>query len=288
MVAVSELVLASITPDPWLQRLLFFLFGVGLVTYLWRARGGRTIFMRRIPGLDKIDEAVGRAVEMGRPVVFVPGIGYLNDPGTLTAFGLLEKAATLCARYSVRLMVAVCYPELVPVMVSIVREAYRSESKLEEFAEDDIRYMPGGQFYFAVATMGWMRRERIAASLLFGAFFAEALMLSETAQQLGAVQIAGTQQPMQIPFLIATCDYVLIVEEYLAAHAYVMREPVHLSSIRTQDLLKATLMALMVVGVVSTTLVAAERIQSDFVENLLVHFGDLIKALVLNIVSLFR
>jgi hypothetical protein len=274
VVAVSELVLASVTPDPWLQRLLFFLFGVGLLTYLsWIRRGGK-MFMRTIPGLDRIDEAVGRAVEMGRPVFFVPGIGWLADPGTLTAFGLLERAATRCARYGVRLCVATADPMMVPVMENIVREAYRSEGKLESFNEDDIRFLPGGQFYFAVAAMGWMRREKIAASLLFGAFFAEALMLSETAQQLGAVQIAGTQQPMQIPFLIATCDYVLIVEEYLAAHAYIMREPVHLASIRVQDTLKAAMIVLMVLGVISITLLVAGVTSVDAVTRFIEQFHN--------------
>lgn len=263
---------ASITPDPWLQRLLFVLFGCGLLIYLYLARRGRPIFMRRIAGLDKIEEAVGRAVEMGRPVFFVPGIGGLDDPGTLTAFGLLDPVARLCARYDTRLLVPLVDPTLLPVTTSIIREAYRAEGKLEAFSEDNVRFLPGGQFYFAVAAMGWMRRERIAASLLLGAFFAEALMLSETAQQVGAVQIAGTQQPMQIPFLIATCDYVLIVEEYLAAHAYVMREPVHVASIRTQDLLKSLLMVLMVLGVVSVTLFVSGVIQVDFVERFIERF----------------
>ena len=273
MIALTaDLLFSSITPDPWLQRLIFLLFGVGLLAYLFYTRRGRKMFMRRIAGLDKIEEVVGRAVEMGRPVFFVPGIGGLADPGTLTAFGLLERAARSCARYGIRICVPVCYPEIVPVIVNIVREAYRAENKLENFIEDDIRFLPGGQFYFAIAAMGWMRRERIAASLLFGAFFAEALMLSETGQQIGAVQIAGTQQPMQIPFLIATCDYVLIVEEFLAAHAYTMREPVHLASIRTQDLLKAAMMVLMVVGVVSATLFLSGVIEVDFAERFIERF----------------
>ncbi|MBN1917809.1 MAG: hypothetical protein JW889_07870 [Verrucomicrobia bacterium] len=268
-VLTNGLFFLSITPDPWLQRLVFFLFGAGLLFYLSRTRRGGEVFMRRIAGLDKIDEAVGRAVEMGRPVFFVPGIGGMSEPATLTAFGLLDRTARLCARYSVRLCVPTLYPEMIPILVNIVREAYRSEGKQEEFNEDDIRFMPGGQFYFAVATMGWMRRERVAASLLFGSFFAEALMLSETAQQLGAVQISGTEQPMQIPFLIATCDYVLIVEEYLAAHAYLVREPVHLSSIRTQDLLKAAMMVLMVFGVISATLYSSKVIGVDVIERFL-------------------
>jgi len=266
-VPAGELLLASITPGPWFLRTLFLIFGAGILITLYKTRRGEPIFMRRIPGLDKIDEAVGRAVEMGRPVFFVPGIGWLTDPGTLTAMGLLERAATLCARYNTRLLVAVVAPEIVPVMTNIVREAYRAENKLEYYNEDDIRFLPGGQFYFAIAAMGWMRRERISASLLFGAFFAESLMLSETGQQLGAIQIAGTQMPMQIPFLVTTCDYVLIVEEYLAAHAYIVREPVHVASIRMQDLMKVLMMLIIALGIAGATLTVTGVTDFNWVEE---------------------
>ena len=258
---------ASITPDPWLLRLLFFVFTAGILISLYRARRGEPVYIRRLPGLDKIDEAVGRAVEMGRPVFFVPGIGGISDPATLTAFGLLDRAATRCARYNVRLLVVTAEPVAVPIITNIIREAYRSENKLEYFIEDNIRYLPGGQFPFAVAAMGWMRRERVAASLLFGAFFAESLMLSETGQQLGAIQIAGTPQPLQIPFLVTTCDYVLIVEEYLAAHAYLTREPVHVASIRMQDLMKALMVFVVVLGIAAATVQAAGLTDFNWAEE---------------------
>jgi hypothetical protein len=167
----------------------------------------------------------------------------------------------------VRLLVVTPDAVAVPIVTNIIREAYRSENKIEHFSQDNVRFLPGGQFPFAVAAMGWMRRERVAASLLFGSFYAESLMLSETGQQLGAIQIAGTPQPLQIPFLVTTCDYVLIVEEYLAAHAYLMREPVHVASIRTQDIMKALMVFVVVLGIAAATLLAAGVVDFNWVEE---------------------
>ena len=35
--------------------------------------------LRRLPGIDAIEEAIGRATEMGRPVLFIPGINDIDD-----------------------------------------------------------------------------------------------------------------------------------------------------------------------------------------------------------------
>ena len=46
---------------------------------------GIPLKLRKIAGLEAVDEAVGRATEMGRPIMFVPGIldmnGHSNDRG---------------------------------------------------------------------------------------------------------------------------------------------------------------------------------------------------------------
>ncbi len=37
------------------------------------------MFVRRIAGLDHVEEAIGRATEMGKPILYVPGIGTMAD-----------------------------------------------------------------------------------------------------------------------------------------------------------------------------------------------------------------
>jgi hypothetical protein len=53
---------------------------------------------------------------------------------------------------------------------------------------------------------------------------------------------------------MACCDYCLIGEEIFAVSAYLSRDKVQLGAIFGQDIVKAIVMGLMVVGVVLTTL----------------------------------
>jgi hypothetical protein len=82
-----------------------------------------------------------------------------------------------------------------------------------------------------------------------GYFFAESLILAETGQSVGAIQIAGQADPTQLPFFVVTCDYTLIGEELYAASAYLSREPVLLGSIRGQDIYKALCIVVGLAGI---------------------------------------
>ena len=81
-----------------------------------------------------------------------------------------------------------------------------------------------------------MVREKPAACFYMGAFFAESLILAETGNTIGAIQVAGTAMPAQLPFFVAACDYTLIGEEFFAASAYLSGEPDQLGSLKGQDI----------------------------------------------------
>ena len=93
-----------------------------------------------------------------------------------------------------------------------------------------------------------MVREKPAANLLIGYFYAEALLLAETGSTTGAIQIAATDAYTQLPFFITTCDYTLMGEELYAASAYLSRDPKLLGSLKGQDLGKAILILILVLG----------------------------------------
>jgi hypothetical protein len=54
-----------------------------VIYYIYHARTGKPLNVRKIAGLAAVDEAVGRATEMGRPVLFIPGIQDMNDIQTI-------------------------------------------------------------------------------------------------------------------------------------------------------------------------------------------------------------
>jgi hypothetical protein len=78
--------------------------------------------------------------------------------------------------------------------------------------------------------------------------------LAETANSVGAIQIAGTAMPSQLPFFVAACDYTLIGEELFAASAYLSKDPKLLGSLKGQDVGKFIFLLVILVGVVFLTL----------------------------------
>jgi len=223
---------------------LLFIFSVPIVYFILAARKGKQIYIRPIAGLAAIDEAIGRATEMGRPVLYSTGLSGLDIVG-LCSVAILSHVAKLTAKYDLRLIVPVNSYLLYPVVEESVREAYADEGKLDLFRADDIVYVPG-QFPYAAASVGIMHREKVAANFFFGYFAAESLILAEAGSQVGAIQVAGAEDILQIPFFITTCDYVIIGEEYYAATAYLTREPTMLGSLVGQDMGKLTITILVI------------------------------------------
>lgn len=240
------------TPGVGLMLLAF----VGPIIYfVLRAMKGRLPTVRRLPGIDALEEAVGRAAEMGRPVVFSTGLGGINVV-TLAALSVLEHVARLCARLGVRLIVPQTTPETYPVAEEVVRRAYQAEGKLDRFRSDDVIFLSTSQFAYASGYIGILHREKAASNLMFGSFAAESLILAEAGRQINAAQVAGTTAYHQIPFFISACDYTLIGEELYAASGYLEREPVKLGSLAGLDWAKSFLLGLIFIGAVVGTLMS--------------------------------
>ena len=239
--------------DNWWVSGLVVLLSLIIVFKVLSAQRGRVPFIRRITGLNAIDEAVGRATEMGRPVLMVPGLSGL-DVVTLQALSIFSYIGRAVARFGNKSIMATIDPIVTGVGEETLRDAYADAGRPELFEESDVRYLTQQQFAFASGVAGILVRERVAASFLFGAFFAESLIFAEVGQQVGAIQVAGTTQTNQIPFFIAACDYVIIGDEFYAASAYLSRDPTLLGSIVGQDYCKLLLLGIILIGVAAITL----------------------------------
>jgi hypothetical protein len=236
----------------WFLTALFLIIsGVIVGSIIW-AQGGRQFFIRRIAGLTAIEEAVGRSTEMGRPIYFSTGINGVNII-TLQALTILSHVIRAAAVQGARVIVGTADSVLLTVAEESVREAHASVGREDSFRPEDVRFISDDQFAYALSSVGLMVREQTATHFFFGYFAAEALILTENGRALGALQIAGTPEPVQIPFFIATCDYVVIGDEYYAASAYLTREPTLTGSLVGQDLVKGIWMALILAGIAVLT-----------------------------------
>lgn len=240
------------------------LFSVVILLYTKWAKQGKPLFVRKIAGLEAVEEAVGRATEMGKPVLFVPGIQEIDDIQTIAGISILGRVAKITAQYETPLMVPVRYPMVLAAGQEVVEQAYIEMGKRDVYNNDIVRYVAGEQFAFTAAVNGWMMRERPATNIYMGAFFAESLLLAETGNAAGSIQIAGTAQPEQLPFFIAACDYTLMGEELYAASSYLSHEPLMLGGLKGQDLMKLWIMILIVAGVILATLGFGETFISWF------------------------
>ncbi len=229
-----------------LTALMFIL----VISYVTQARKGKRLFIRRISGLSAIDEAVGRATEMGRKILYIPGILSLSEIQTIASLSILQHVSKLTAVYGTDIEVPNKDPLVFSAARETVKQAYMEAGRPDQFKEEMVTYLTYDQFAYAASVTAKMVRERPATNFLIGSFFAESLILAETGQSIGAIQIAGTADIPQLPFFVTACDYTLLGEELYAASAYLSKEPVLLGSIKAQDVVKAIIMVTVGAGIV--------------------------------------
>jgi len=226
------------------------LVSITLSYYIDRASSGEDIYLRKIPGLQALEEAVGRATEMGKSVLFVPGIMDLDQVETVTGLNLLGHVAEYTAKYETSLNVPVSRSIVMEAGREICKESYLKSGRPDLYYDDMVHYISDEQFAYAAGVNGIMERERPAACFYLGKFYAESLILAETGNSIGAIQIAGTGSPSQIPFFVTACDYTLIGEEFFTASAYLSNKPELVGSIKGQDIVKLLVMIAMVLTVI--------------------------------------
>jgi Domain of unknown function (DUF6754) len=222
------------------------LFVAVVLWYIQRARRGDHLFVRRIAGMEAVDEAVGRATEMGRSVMYIPGTGTISEIGTIASMNLLGEIAKKTAQYGTPILVPNRDPVVYTVSREIIKGAYTAAGRPDAYDPNSSYFVAQNALAYASAVCGTMVREKPATNFFMGPFHAESLVLAETGASTGAIQIAGCDMVTQLPFFIVSCDYTLIGEELYAASAYLAREPLLLGALKGQDMAKLVFMLILV------------------------------------------
>ena len=224
-----------------------------VIYFILAARRGRPMKVRRIAALEAITDAVGRATEMGRSILFVPGIQDMDNIQTVAGLTVLGNVSRTAAEYDAAIEVPTSRSLVMEAAREAVQASYLAAGRADAYNADAIRYITDEQFGFVAYVSGRMVREKPAACFYMGCFFAESLILAETGNSIGAIQIAGTAESSQLPFFVAACDYTLIGEEFMAASAYLSGEPDQIGSLKGQDVAKAIAAIIIIIGIVLAT-----------------------------------
>ena len=254
--------------DLSVQFAAILIFSITIYYYIDRARSGEEIYLRTIPGLKAIEEAVGRATEMGKSVLFVPGISDLDQVETITGLNILGHVAEHTAKYETSLNVPVSKSIVMEAGREVCKEAYLRAGRPDLYYDDMVHYVTEEQFAYTAGITGIMERDKPAACFYLGKFYAESLILAEAGNSIGALQIAGTGSYSQIPFFVTACDYTLIGEEFFVASAYLSNKPELIGSIKGQDIAKLLVMITIALTVVLNGLFQTGWISFDILSYL--------------------
>ena len=262
----------------WLLVITLVICG-SVAWFIRMARSGKPLKIRKIAGLEAVEEAVGRATEMGRSCLFIPGIQDMNDIQTIAGLTILSRVAQQAAEYDARIEVPTARSLVMTAARETVESAYLAAGRPESFNQDLIYYVTDEQFGYVAYLSGMMVREKPAACFYMGAFFAESLILAETGNSIGAIQVAGTAMPAQLPFFVAACDYTLIGEEFFAASAYLSHDPDQLGSLKGQDVGKLLVAVLLVIGCGLVTLAGLTGVEwalaaAEYLKNTVLQAGS--------------
>ena len=222
------------------------------IVFFWAVSHARKkgLFIRRIAGLDAIDEAIGRATEMGKPIYYVPGIGGMSSISTIASAFILGEVSKKVAQYDSQIKVPHYDPIVMTVCKEVVKQAFLEAGRPDSYREDINQFISQDQFSYAASVDGMISREKPAAVFFMGYFMAESLLMAEVGATSGAIQIAGTDVESQLPFFFTACDYTLIGEELYAAGAYLSKEPMLLSALKVQDFGKLVVMVSVFFGII--------------------------------------
>lgn len=239
-------------PSPGRVTMLAIILVVGMLIFVFsaQARSGRQLYIRRIPGIDAIEEGIGRATEMGRPVLYVPGIEELQDIQTISSMLILGQVAKKVAEYQADIIVSCCVPIVREVADEVVKAGYFQAGYPDAYNPANTRFISSDQFAFTAGTNGIILREKPATNLFLGRFFAEALILAETGFVNRSIQVGGTAEATQLPFFVAACDYTIIGEELFAISAYLSRDPRLVSSLKASDYIKVLSVTVILLGTI--------------------------------------
>lgn len=233
-----------------------------ILTALWaayiynirRARAGNIPPTRRFPALEAIDEAVGRAAEMGRSVHFCPLAGqvmHAEGGQTIAAMAVLHVIARKCIQAGVRIISSVGNPQALPLMEEAIETAYRLEGVPQEFKREDIFFFSGA---YRTSVIDLLMNERPAANFLIGPAYGETLLFAETGARINAMQIGGSARITNLAFLASVCDWCFFGEELYAAGATLSKDSVLLGCLRGQDIGKVIGLALLIIGFIAVNI----------------------------------
>jgi hypothetical protein len=230
---------------------------IPLLYYRNLGKKGSKLPELRIPSPVKVvDELVARAVEKDQPIHWTLGTTGLkyafctaNNMAGVSLLGVLAKKS---AEVDAHVIATVSQPDVYAV-------AYESVTSGNILAGNpdrsvDVRYLSPERLAYMASAVDLFQEENIAVNFMMGYFDFETLVLGEGTLEAGAIGWGGTVVTGQVPFLITTCDYVLIGPECYSAGAILSENDALKGSLIGQDISNYIILGFLLLGTILSTI----------------------------------
>lgn len=222
------------------------------------ARVRRNAFtLRTIPAYEAVPGFAGLAIESNRPLHLAFGSSSLGDDSTLLTLAgaeLFYQIAQRAAIGDVTPVITLSSPITLPVGQDVLRRAYQSRNRLNQYQYGSVRWYPYGSrsLAYAAAITALMGDDRISTNFFAGRFGTELALMMEAGVRRSLPSIAVSDDLEGQAVAYAFSDQVLIGEEIFAAGAYLGNNASQLGAVVAVDVLRWLLVIALIAAMLIT------------------------------------
>lgn len=207
--------------------------------------------LRRVPGLDVLDESVKICAEKGRPLFQSTGglgtTGYTIEhvESLLMITRYLTKR---CGELGVRYISVSNNAQLQLLILDFAKQGYQEAGHPEMFSSRDVRYTAGGATQLIMEHVDTMRYNKPGAFIGLGTWGSGTpVPVFQEAVNVGAFSIGSARAPDELAQAASSSDYSLQTEEMVVAGAYIENDPEKMSVFVGEDVAKLGLIVICIV-----------------------------------------
>lgn len=240
----------------------FIGLGVLIVTALlllaftaWRRRASG--ILRRIDAYDRLNREVGLAVENGTRLHISLGRGNLftaRGGSALAGLAMLRRIAERTSVSDRPPIVTSGDASLTILSQDTSQSGYRAAGAEEGFRVTAGRLTGLSPFAYAAGTLSIARDDNVSAHVLIGDLGAESGLITDAAERQNASLIAASDNLSAQAVFYASAQDPLVGEELFAAGAYTGAGASHEASLNVQDVLRWTVIVVILIGAALTVL----------------------------------
>jgi hypothetical protein len=234
---------------PVLIGLIVFL--VLRIVFAVLGRRGRKYSLRDISAFASLRHGVGLAVESGQRLHLSLGFGDSSTPrfaAGLAGLSVLNRVARAASVSDQPPVATSGDASLAILSQDTLRNAYRAVGADDQSSFDMGQISGLTPFSFVAGTLPVIFDEKVSVNVLAGSFGSEVGLITDAAERTGGLTLAGSDNVPAQAVLYASAQEPLVGEELYAAGAYLQAGPMHIASLRVQDIFRWILIGVMLIG----------------------------------------